>query len=602
MTPDADADLPALSELARRRGFFFQAGEAYGGVGGFYTFGPEGAALKRNLESAWRERFAVGEGHQEIDAPTIMPEAVFEASGHLDGFDDMLVACPECGERNRADHLVEEAGDVEDAEALGPERVSDLLAEYGVECPVCGTALAEQPVEDFNLMFGTNIGPGSSAPGYLRPETAQGIFVEFPRLSEYARGQLPFGVTQIGRAYRNEISPRRSLVRVREFTQSELELFVAPDDGGPQDAGHADWDAVADRELTLYPASRQGEDADGSDGSASADTLTTTVQAAVEEGVVADSWIAYYLGIADRWFEEVGVDPERFRFRQHRAGERAHYASDCWDAESRVRTGTGGTDWIELAGFAHRGCYDLSKHAEHAEESFDVFREYDEPRTLERATVDPDMAALGPEFGSQATAVADALVDLAETDPEAFEAEAVSVTVDGEDVSVPVDQTGFTVEEVTEHGEHVTPEVIEPSFGVDRLVYTVLDHALGADVVDDESRTYLSLPPGVAPSLVAVLPLMDREGMGERARDLRDRCQAAGIDTEYDDTGSIGRRYRRQDEVGTPYCVTVDHQTLEDDTVTIRDRDTTEQARVATDQLLETLRDLRAGDLRVDDL
>jgi glycyl-tRNA synthetase len=579
MTPEADTEGPDLVELAKRRGFFFQSAGAYGGVSGFYTFGPEGAALKRNLENAWRERFTVAEGHDEIDAPTVMPEAVFEASGHLDGFDDMLVECGACGEHHRADHLIEAATDIEDAEALGPDRVGDLLAEHDIACPDCGAALADQPVEDFNLMFGTNIGPGSAAPGYLRPETAQGIFVEFPRLSEYARNQLPFGVTQIGRAYRNEISPRRSLVRVREFTQAELEHFIAPDDDGPHLA------SVADTDLTLYPASEQ--DGDG-------EPITTTVGEAVDEGVIADPWIAYYLGVARKWFLAVGVDPEHFRFRQHLSGERAHYASDCWDAEARIRT-SGGADWIELAGFAHRGDYDLSKHAAHGDDSFTVFREYDEPRTVERATVDPDMAQLGPEFGGAAGDIADALEALAERDRAAFDGESVTVEVDGETHDVPTAWTNFAVEEVTENGEHVTPEVIEPSFGVDRLVYTVLDHALETDVVDDERRTYLSVPPAVAPTLVGVCPLMDKDGMGDRARDLRDDLQAAGLSVSYDDAGSIGRRYRRLDEVGTPYCVTVDHQTLDDDTVTIRDRDSTVQTRIPAADIAATVRDLRDG-------
>ncbi|MFB6087069.1 MAG: glycine--tRNA ligase, partial [Haloarculaceae archaeon] len=205
-----------LVELAKRRGFFMQTAGAYGGVSGFYTFGPQGASLKDNIEDTWRDRFTVQEGNMEIDAPTVLPEPVFEASGHLDTFDDMLVDCPECGESHRADHVVEDNTEIEEAESLPIEEVEELIAEYELVCPSCGAGLAGQAIEEFNLMFETNIGPGSSSPGYLRPETAQGIFIEFPQLAEYARNQLPFGVTQIGRAYRNEISPRKSLLRVRE--------------------------------------------------------------------------------------------------------------------------------------------------------------------------------------------------------------------------------------------------------------------------------------------------------------------------------------------------------------------------------------------------
>jgi glycyl-tRNA synthetase len=590
-----------LVELAKRRGFFFQSSEAYGGVGGFYTYGPAGAALKRNVESAWRDRFAVREGHTEIDAPTVMPEAVFEASGHLDGFDDMLVECPACGESHRADHLVEDHTPIEEAEGYDPEEIADLLAEYELACPSCGEPLAGEPVEEFNLMFGTNIGPGSSQPGYLRPETAQGIFVEFPRLKEYARGQLPFGVTQIGTAYRNEISPRKSLVRVREFTQAELELFVAPDDDGP------DLDAVADVELPLYPAADEvtvagqtlrGQHAE--DGEAE----SLTVAEAVESGVVADAWIAHFLGVARRWYERVGIDMDRFRFRQHQAGERAHYAADCWDAEADVSAPGDDPDWIELAGFADRGAYDLSKHADHGDDDFTVFVEYDEPRTVERAVVDPDMSVLGPEYGERAGAVAAELAALAERDPDAFAGETVTVEVDGETVTVEADVANFRIEEVTEAGEHIRPHVIEPSFGVDRTVYTLLVHGYGEDVVDGEERTSLSLSPEVAPTDVAVFPLVSDPDIESVTGDVLAALRAAGLSAVRDDSGNIGRRYRRQDEVGTPLCVTVDHESVEDDptTVTVRDRDTTAQARVPVDDLADELGAILDGEAGFDDL
>jgi glycyl-tRNA synthetase len=602
-----------LAELAKRRGFFLQTAGAYGGVAGFYTFGPQGAALKDNVESAWRERFTVREGNMEVDAPTVMPEAVFEASGHLETFDDMLVECPDCGESHRADHVVEDGTDYEEAESLAPERVGEVIAEYELVCPACDAGLAGQAVEEFNLMFETNIGPGSASPGYLRPETAQGIFVEFPQLSEYARNQLPFGVTQVGRAYRNEISPRGTLLRVRELTQAELELFVDPEEDEP------DLSTVADVVAPFYSA-RSQHAADG-------DVRTLTIREAVEEGVVADPWVAYYLGVATEWYERVGVDMDRFRFRQHLAGERAHYAADCWDAESEVDG-----DWIELAGFAYRSDYDLSKHHEHSDEEYTVFKQYDEPVTVERPTVDPDMSYLGPEFGGVAADIADALAALAERDPDAFESEVVTVDVDGDTYDVPVARTGYALEEVTESGEHIVPHVVEPSFGVDRALYTVLDHSLREDEVDGEERTYLELPPEVAPTTVGVFPLMDRDGLGDRAREVAADLRERGLAVTYDDSGAIGRRYRRQDEVGTPFCVTVDYATIgeaedsgggepreadrgaapdgasgersdpREDTVTVRERDTTTQRRVHVEELGETLEGLRDGDLVFGDL
>ncbi|MFP8954648.1 glycine--tRNA ligase [Natrialbaceae archaeon A-arb3/5] len=587
---DTNADESAatsekLVELAKRRGYFFQSSGAYGGVGGFYTFGPQGASLKGNVEDAWRDRFAVAEGNMEIDAPTIMPEPVFEASGHLDGFDDMLIECPECGTSSRADHLVEDNTEYEDAESLPIPEVEEIIAEYELVCPECGAGLADVAVEDFNLMFATNIGPGDADPGYMRPETAQGIFVEFPRLKEYARNQLPFGVTQIGRAYRNEISPRRSIIRTREFTQAELEYFVDPEEDEP------DLESVADVEVTLYPASEQNAE-DGAE-------LETTIGDAVEEGIIGDEWVAYFLGVAKPWYDAVGVDMDRFRFRQHLAGERAHYAADCWDAESEIDG-----NWIEMAGFAYRGDYDLSKHAEHSGDRFTVFKQYDEPKTVERATVDPDMSYLGPEFGGDAQAVVSELEALAGRDRSAFESDTVEIELEGETHEIPAEKTGFAVEEQTEAGEHVTPHVVEPSFGVDRLVYTVLHHAYREDEVDGEERTYLELDPEVAPTFVGVFPLQNDAELESEAREIAAELREAGLSVTYDDSGNIGRRYRRQDEVGTPFCVTVDYETLEADetTVTVRERDTTGQTRLPVDDLTETLSAIRTGDLAFDEL
>ena len=583
----------ALAELAKRRGFFFGSNGAYGGTAGFYTFGPQGAALKRNVEEAWRDRFTRKEGNREIEAPTVMPEPVFEASGHLDGFDDMLVECGECGESHRADHLVEDATDLEDAESLSGGAVEDLIRDHDVACPSCGAALAGREVEDFNLMFATEIGPGDAQPGYLRPETAQGIFVEFPRLKEYARGNLPFGITQIGPAYRNEISPRGGLLRLREFTQAELEQFIDPETDDPP------IDRVADVDVRLYPASEQeAEDGDYRD---------TTVGEAVADGTIGSAWVGYYLGIAQEWYERVGVDADRFRFRQHLAGERAHYAADCWDAESEVDG-----DWIEIAGFAYRGDYDLSKHDAYGDDAFTVFKRYDEPRTVERATVDPDMSVLGPEFGADAAAVADALEALAERDPDAFEGETVTVAVGGGDdagttdgapaetYEVDADVANFSIETVTETGEHITPHVVEPSFGVGRTVQTLLAHAYETDEVDGEDRTYLALEPEIAPRDAAVFPLVTNDDrLTELATRVADDLRAAGLAVAYDDSGSIGRRYRRQDEVGTPFCVTVDRDGIEGDgpeTVTVRERDSAAQVRIPVGDLADELTALRSGD------
>ena len=577
------SEIDRIAELAKRRGFFIQTASVYGGVGGFYTYGPQGTPLKDSITDSWRDLFVTRQGNMEVDAPTVMPEAVFDASGHLDTFDDMILECPECDGSHRADHLVEDNTDIDEAESLPPAEVGEIIADNDIVCPTCGVALAGEPVEEFNLMFETNIGPGTASPGYLRPETAQGIFVDFPQLAEYARNQLPFGVAQVGRAYRNEISPRKALVRVREFSQAELEQFIDPETDEPP------LDRVADVTLPLYAARQQEADNGG--------VTTLTVREAVDSGVIESNWIAFYLGLARDWYESIGVDMDRFRYRQHLPGELSHYAADCWDAETEI-----GGDWVEVTGFAYRGSYDLDKHADHSGESFSVFKQYDEPVTVEQPTVDPDMSELGPAFGGVAADIADALAERAGRDPDAFAGETVSVEVDSERYDVPVEHTGFAVEEVTESGEHVTPHVVEPSFGLGRLVYTVLVHAYREDQVDGDDRQYLSVPPAVAPTTVGVFPLMDRDGLDEYAREVAGQLRSAGLSVTYDEAGAIGRRYRRQDEVGTPFCVTVDYDSLEADTVTVRDRDSTDQRRVPTAELPETLRLLRDGDLFFDEL
>ena len=571
-----------IAELAKRRGFFTQTAGVYGGVGGLYTYGPHGTALKHNIEDAWRDLFVTRQGNMEVDAPTVMPEAVFDASGHLDTFDDMILECPGCDGSHRADHLVEDSTRIDEAESLPAAEVAEIIADNGIACPSCGEPLAGEPVEEFNLMFETNIGPGTASPGYLRPETAQGIFVEFPQLAEYARNQLPFGVAQVGRAYRNEISPRKALVRVREFSQAELEQFVDPETDDPP------LEQVADVQVPLYAAGQQETDSG---------VRELTVREALDEGVVESDWIAFYLGLSLGYYESIGVDMDRFRYRQHLPGELSHYAADCWDAEAEI-----GGDWVEVTGFAYRGSYDLDKHTAHSGGSFSVFKQYDEPVTVERPTVDPDMSELGPRFGGVAGGVADALAERAREDPGAFDGETVTVEMNGEGYEVPVEHTGFAVTEMTESGEHVTPHVVEPSFGIGRLVYTVLVHADREDSVDGESRRYLSVPPAVAPTTVGVFPLMDRDGLDEYAREVAGQLRAAGLSVAHDSAGAIGRRYRRQDEVGTPFCVTVDYDTLEDDTVTVRERDSTAQCRVPVAELGETLTQLRDGDLTFDEL
>jgi glycyl-tRNA synthetase len=431
-------------------------------------------------------------------------------------------------------------------------------------------------------MFQTSIGPGSQRTGYLRPETAQGIFTDFARLLRFYRDKLPFGATQIGKSYRNEISPRQGMIRLREFTQAEAEIFVHP-----EKKAHPNFTRYADYRMPLlgYPQQQAGEPA-----------VEMSMAEAVSSGTVANEYVAYYLALTHEFLCRVGVAPDRLRFRQHLPDERAHYACDCWDAECH----SGRFGWVETVGIADRTDYDLRAHAAHSGDPFTVFIQYPEPIRRSETRVVPRMGALGPRFRGKAKAVAEAIAAMdpaAAADPAGF-----SVEADGEAIEVGPDLFDVREVEVEVQGEDVMPHVIEPSYGIDRILYSVLEHSFDEEAVEDGTRTVLRLPPAIAPVQVAVFPLMSRDGLGEVALAVADELKAAGVMAEYDDSGAIGRRYRRQDEIGTPFAVTVDYDTLEDGTVTLRDRDTMAQVRLPRPDLVRLCGALCTGMARFADL
>ncbi len=557
-------------ELAKRRGFLWNSFELYGGTAGFYDYGPLGAMLKRRVENIWRDIFVINEGYYEIEAPTIGIEDIFIASGHVGGFSDPLTECQKCNEAFRADHLV---GDVADnPDTLSAEELSDVIGKNDIKCPECGGKLGK--VYEFNLMFRTSIGPGGKRAGYLRPETAQGMFVDFPRLLKFYRDRLPFGATQIGKAYRNEISPRQGVIRLREFTQAEAEIFI-----DPRDKTHPKFSEIADITLTMY--SQKGQENGSSE--------KMTIGEAVHGGTIAHEFLGYCLARTYQFLRRVGVSPEKLRFRQHMKDEMAHYAADCWDAEIlSERFG-----WVEIVGIADRTDYDLKAHAKQSETDLNVYVPYDKPVKVDRFKVKPNMGVLGPIFKGKAGKIANALKLL---EPGDFSGETVDITVDGEKIKVDKKTVSFEniVEEV--HGETIIPHVIEPSFGIDRITYSLLEHSYFEDEAKaeddeekDEKRIVLRLPPEVAPVQAAVLPLLTREELIKPANEIIKDLRKAGILVAFDDSGTIGRRYRRNDEIGTPYSITVDYQTLEDGTVTIRDRDTMKQVRAGMKDISELI-------------
>ena len=571
-------------ELAKRRGFLWNSFELYGGSRGFYDYGPLGSTLKRRIEQIWREFYVIQEGHMEIECPTIGIEDVFVASGHVGGFSDPLCECKKCGEAFRADHLVENI--MAAAGTLSAEQLTQVIKEKGITCPECGGELND--AYEFNLMFKTTIGPGTGRKGYLRPETAQGMFVDFQRLSRFYRDKLPFGAVQIGKSYRNEIAPRQGVIRLREFTQAECEIFT-----DPRNKKHPNFERFANRELTLYSreAQQKGE------------PFRMTVRQAVEKGIIAHEVLGYNIALTNEFLTKVGIDPAKLRFRQHLKDEMAHYAIDCWDAE--IATDRFG--WVEIVGIADRTDYDLKAHARVSKTDLYVYVEYDEPKMVTRFVVKPNMGKLGPLFKGKAKAVADALKQLSE---EELSKDQIKVTVDGEELTVNSDVVDFAEETIKVSGENVIPHVIEPSYGIDRIFYGIMEHAFdeekvaqkaaesglkgageegetekepeeskGESEVEEEARLVMHFSSAVAPVQVAVLPLLTRKELADPAKEILARLREKSLLVSYDDSGTIGRRYRRNDEIGTPYSVTVDYDTLQDGTVTIRDRDSMRQVR-----------------------
>jgi len=430
-----------LMSLCKRRGFIFRSSEIYGGQSGCWDFGPLGAELKNNLKQLWWKTMVhENDNIVGLDAAIIMHPRIWEASGHVEGFHDPMVDCKECKRRFRADEI------------------------DGDRCPECGGELTD--VRQFNLMFKTHIGPveDSASLAYLRPETAQGIYVNFLNVVNSSRQKVPFGIAQIGKAFRNEITPGNFIFRSREFEQMEMQFFVKP----------------------------------GTDG----------------------QWMEYWRERRWDFYHRLGIRPERLRWHEHGPDELAHYARQAFDIEYRFPFG-----WSELEGIHNRTDFDLKRHQEYS----------------------------------------------------------------GKDMSY-FDQ---------EAGERYIPYIIETSAGVDRTMLQVLADAYEEETVEGETRVVMRMSPLVAPIKAAVFPLVKRDGMPERAREIYGELKTA-FSAFYDEGGSIGRRYRRMDEAGTPYCITVDSQTAEDDTVTVRDRDTMEQTRVKIQELKTVLAEAMENYKRLD--
>ncbi|HIP34721.1 MAG TPA: glycine--tRNA ligase [Methanothermococcus okinawensis] len=574
-----------IMDLARRRGYLWNSFEIYGGIAGFVDYGPLGTMLKNNIINIWREYYVVREEFYEIDSPTITPYEVLKASGHIDNFTDPIVECKKCLDSFRADHIIEECVSV-NIEGKSLKELEDLIRKYNIRCPKCGGELGE--VKRYNLMFVTSIGPGGKRTGYMRPETAQGIFIQFRRLAGFFRNKLPFGVAQIGRAYRNEISPRQGVIRLREFNQAEGEFFVHP-----KEKTHKKFKEVEDEIVPLLPADRQMDKSIDPNEK----IIRITIGEAVRKGIVRHEAIGYFIVLTKKFLMDIGIDVEKLRFRQHLPDEMAHYAIDCWDAE--IYTERFG--WIECVGIADRTDYDLRAHMNHSGVDLRIFVEYDEPREVETYEIELNYREVGRIFKRDLKLVEERLKEMDIEEMERMVKELkekgryiLKVDKDGEVKEFEILEDYVKIKKVVKkiQGEKILPHVIEPSYGIDRILYCLLEHSYR----EEKDRVYLDLKPKVAPIKAGVFPLVNRDGMPEIAMSIKDALRREGIVAQYDDRGAIGRRYMRMDEIGTPFCITVDGQTLEDGTVTVRYRNTREQERVKIEEVVDYIKS-RLNDL-----
>jgi glycyl-tRNA synthetase len=575
-TPDK---FTIINELARRRGFFWQSYEIYGGASGFVTYGSLGAKLKQNIEKKLRELFVNKLGILEVESPVITPSKVFEASGHVDHFKEPMVECLKCKKRFRADHLLQEFAKISESETekLSLKELKTVIEKHEIRCPECGGAFGAP--KHFLTMFETTIGPYSEAVGYGRPEAAQGIFVEFKRLYEMAREKLPFGALQIGHALRNEISPRQGLIRLREFTIIDLEFFFDPEE--PNCFLLKEFE---NEKLRLLLAENKLK--------GSEEIIEVTVKEALKKGYIKIEWQAVFMALAKKLLIELGVPAEKQRFIEKLPWERAHYSLQSFDQQVYVER----WGWVEVSGHAYRTDYDLKQHMKFSGEDMNVFKEYEKPIEKEQLTIRPIMAKLGPAFKTEVAKVADMLSK-----------------ADSKEVEVSLKKSGFcmlgkykilpehveiTRQKVVERGKRFIPHVVEPSFGSDRLFYVALEYAYR--VKDD--RAMLSFPRDIAPIQIGIYPLVSKDGLPEKALKLHKIMLDEGFVAEYDEAGSIGRRYARADEVGIQLGITVDYETLNDNAVTIRDRDSWKQVRTKIEDLPELLHKYFRGKIDFEDL
>ena len=597
-----------FNELLTRRFFVVPSFEIYGGVAGLYDYGPPACAIKSNIIDLWRKHFVIEENMLEVDCASLTPERVFVASGHVQRFADWMVKDPETHECFRADKLVgefidrelEENADLPQEKAdeynLVKKKIDDydgkglheLIQKYGIKSPNNGNALSEP--YPFNLMFSTPIGPTGKLKGYLRPETAQGIFVNFKRLLEYNGKQMPFAAAQIGQAYRNEISPRSGLLRVREFTLAEIEHFI-----NPGVDVHQKLDSVKHIKVPFFPREKQTQ---------GLSPVELTIGEALEMGWLSNQTHAYYVARVKMFMDECGVLPGAIRFRQHLENEMAHYARDCWDCELLTSYG-----WIETVGIANRSCYDLEKHAEHSNNELVAYENFEKPIIEEYIAVEPVKSKIGKILKGDQAPVMNYLTNLSAEQKLALQKQldetgkiSFNVPEISKDIELTSDLISFPKRENKIQGRNFTPAVIEPSFGIGRIIYCLLEQSYWVrskqehDQDEDKvQRSVLSLPPAIAPYKVVLLPKQSSSTFAPAVGKIQQLLSRHSISNRIDNgSQSIGKKYARADDVGIPFAVTVDDGSIvsENPTVTLRERDSCEQVIIPISEIISVLADL----------
>ena len=556
--------------LARRRGFFWPAYEIYGGVGGMYTWGPYGVILKNKIASLWREVFVYKHNFLEIQSPDISPYIVFKASGHVDSFKDVMVTCLKCGRKYRADTILKEKG-IDVKEGLTPEEYQYIILREGVKCPICGGELGNASY--FTTMFETTIGPYKENKGFLRPETAQGMFTEFKRVYEVSRKTVPLGIAQVGKGFRNEISPRQGVIRLREFDMMEIELFYDPkDERCPYISEYFD-----ESINILYKELIESGEKDGYE--------TMTVKEALNRGIIEHEWMAYFMVLSHIFLEMLGIPRTRQRFREKLEGEKAHYAKKTFDQEVLLDK----WGWVEVSGHADRTDYDLSSHIKESNVDIYAERKLDKPIIKRIYEVSPIIRSIKERYPSKIGII---MSKLSKMGGEEIYKEFVNkgyINING----IKLDRSFFkiNIKEKRVEVEKFIPNVIEPSFGLDRITYAVLEYAY----VERGDRIILSLPPYLSPYDAAVYPLLSRDDLRTYAETIYGELTQSGYRVFFDYGESIGKLYARGDEIGIPLAITVDLKTLEDDTVTIRDRDTWLQYRINRDKIEEFIEKILEG-------